>query len=242
MRTGSACSIMQKNTGMLPVAVVVLVAAVLVVVMTYTVGTHLQQFAHADSPDITVSIDKDTYQYCENLAYSISVSEVTGQVAVAHITDQNGKKSQPIPIEINMLQSTIRAPFPFEKSIFPTGTYTVEVQYAGAQASDSFELIDGDSTCMPAQIKQIAAAWLSGTFSDGFFIDAIAKSVDSSMINVPFEINQDVIYEITIPEWVKQATYWWITGQILDGEMARMLDYLLESQIISAGPAGTGGA
>ena len=188
---------------------------------------------HADAmPSMTISIAKDTYYYCENLTYLITVSDVTGDVATAHIIDDEQKKSQPIPILIESDQNTIRAPFPFEKSIFPTGTYTISMSYSGANASASFVLQDDGRTCIPAQVKQIAASWLSGTFSDGFLIDIIKKSVSSDMVHVPFEINQDVIYDITIPQWVKQPTYWWITGEISDQEIAGIFDYMLKTEMI----------
>ena len=137
----------------------------------------------------------------------------------------------------------IKAPFPFEREIFPAGTYTIDVSYAGGHASADFELADSDSICVPAQIRQITAAWLSGSISDGFLIDAIKRSVDARLINVPFDTGQggDAIYQIVIPEWVKMVAYWWITDEISDDVMAGTLDYLLGSGVIGLQESGGGG-
>ena len=212
-------------------AIVVAVAAAAVV---GTVPASFAQTAPAEErPDIAIYMGKPAYQYCDMLSYVISVSEVTGRAATSYIIDENGKSSQAIPISIDMQETEIRAPFPFERAIFPAGTYTVSIEYSGARASADFELVDSEITCLPSQLRQITAAWLSGTFHGGFLIDSIKKSVDSSVINVPFEIGRDTIYSIMVPEWVKTAAYWWVTGEISDGAMAGMLDYLLESGAIS---------
>lgn len=205
----------------------------------------LAQTAPAEEglPDIAISMGKPVYQYCDMLSYVISVSEVTGQTATSYIIDGDGKSSQAIPISIDVQETEIRAPFPFERAIFPAGTYTISIEYSGARASADFELVDSEITCLPSQLRQITAAWLSGTFHGGFLIDSIKKSVDSSVIDVPFEIGRDTIYHIVIPEWVKTAAYWWVTGEISDDAMAGMLDYLLESGTIyvQAGDDGGGG-
>lgn len=188
----------------------------------------------AEVPDVTVSIDRPTYHYCERLAYTISVSEVVGGVAIVHIIDQEQKSSQAIPTPIQTLDNTINAPFPFERSIFPTGTYTIDVAYSGGHASATFELADSDSICIPTQIRQITAAWLSGAIPDGFLVDAIKKTVDPRLIDVPFDARGgDGIYQVVIPEWVKATAYWWITDEISDETMAGAFDYLLETGIIS---------
>lgn len=214
-------------------AVVVMAAVAVAAAVTGTMQASFAQTAHAEEgPDIVISMGKPAYQYCDMLSYSISVSEVTGQVALSYIIDEDGKSSQAIPISLDMQETEIRAPFPFEREIFPAGTYTISIEYSGARASADFELVDSGITCLPSQLRQITAAWLSGTFHGGFLIDSIKKSVDSSVIDVPFEIGRDTIYRIVIPEWVKTAAYWWVTGEISDDAMAGMLDYLLESGAI----------
>ena len=214
-------------------AAVIVVAVATAVVIGTMPASFAQTIPPEEGPDIAISMGKPAYQYCDMLSYVISVSEVTGQAATSYIIDEDGKSSQAIPISISMQETEIRAPFPFERAIFPAGTYTISIEYSGARASADFELVDSEIACLPSQLRQITAAWLSGTFHDGFLIDSIKKSVDSSVINVPFEIERDTIYSIVIPEWVKTAAYWWVTGEISDDTMAGMLDYLLESGTIS---------
>lgn len=190
--------------------------------------------AYAEEPDVKIVIGKETYHYCENLSYTVTVSEVTGELAIIHIIDQNGKSSQAIPMPIDELQSVTHAPFPFEREIFPTGNYTITIQYSGTDAAASFELRDTNEVCISSHIKQIMMSWLSGTLSDGFVLDAIEKSVDDSLIHIPFDINQDNIYEIVIPEWVKQVVYWWMSGMISDDMLVHVFNYLLETDVIHA--------
>lgn len=204
----------------------------LTLIIVTTLIAPMNYNAHAQTPSINLSIAKSTYQYCERLSYTVSVSEVTGQAAIVHIIDQNQKSSNAIPIPIEMLENEIKAPFPFERSIFPTGAYTINMTYSGAQSTASFEIVDGDNICIPSQVRQIVAAWMTGAVSDGFLIDVIKKSVDAKLIEVPFEIDQENIYNITIPEWVKTAAYWWITDEITDDTMSSVFDYLLKMEVI----------
>lgn len=189
---------------------------------------------HKTVPDVKITTDKNTYNYCENLSYTVTVSKVTGERGTVHIIDQNGKGSQAIPMVIDRLQNVVHAPFPFERDIFPTGKYTIMIQYSGADDAASFELRDAGNICIPSHVKQITMSWLSGALSDGFVLDAIEKSVDDSLIHIPFDINQGNIYEIVIPEWVKQVAHWWMSGLITDDMLAQILDHLLETNAIYA--------
>lgn len=190
--------------------------------------------AHAGGPEMEIILGKETYHYCENLSYMLTVSEVTGEIAIVHITDQNAKRSQGIPMPVSEIESVVRAPFPFEREVFPAGTYTINIQYSGTVAEASFELLDTDRVCIPSQIRQVMTAWLSGTLSDGFLLDAIKKSVDDSLIAIPFEIGRENIYEIHIPDWVKYVAHWWVSGMISDDMLAGVFDHLLRTGVIGA--------
>ena len=73
---------------------------------------------HAE-PSISIIMDQTTYSYCEKLFYTIEVSEVTGDPAIIHISDESGKGSSAIPIAITELQNPIPSLIPFEAEIFP---------------------------------------------------------------------------------------------------------------------------
>ncbi|QLH03280.1 hypothetical protein C5F47_06835 [Nitrosopumilus cobalaminigenes] len=183
-------------------------------------------------PTISIIMEKTTYSYCEKLFYTIEVSEVTGDPAIIHISDESGKGSSAIPIAITELQNPIPSLIPFDAEIFPLGKYFIDVQYSGAEANAEFELIDSDSICIPELIKPIMANWLSGNISDGFLLDAFQKYVDSKLVNVPFEINEKNVYDVEVPEWVKNIGYWWLEGVISDDDLSNAMNNLLERNII----------
>ncbi len=186
---------------------------------------------HAE-PTVLITMEKTTYVYCEKLFYTINVSEITGDPAIIHITDETGKKSSAIPIAITELQNPIPSLIPFEAEIFPLGKYVIDIQYSGATTFAEFELIESESICIPELIKPIMANWLSGNISDGFLLDAFQKYVDVKLINVPFEINETNVYDVNIPTWIKNIGYWWIEGAISDDNFSDAINNLLERNII----------
>ncbi len=188
---------------------------------------------HAE-PSVSIIMEKTTYSYCEKLFYIIEVSEITGEFAIIHIRDEAGKRSSAIPIEIENLQNPVPALFPFEKdSGFALGKYFIDVEYSDSEFTAEFNLIDSDNICIPEVIKPILTNWLTGNISDGFLMDAFQKYVDKEIIDIPFEINENNVYEIDIPDWVKNVGYWWIEGTILDEDFAQVVNYLIEKKIIS---------
>lgn len=186
---------------------------------------------HAE-PSVSIIMEKTTYKYCEKLFYSIEVSEVTGDLAIIHISDESGKGSSAIPIAITELENPVPSLNPFEAEIFPLGKYTIDVKYSGAATSAEFELIESDAICIPAVIKPIMANWLSGNISDGFLLDAFQKYVDSKLVSIPFEINESNVYDVEIPEWSKNIGYWWLEGVISDDDLSNAMNNLLERNII----------
>ena len=184
-------------------------------------------------PTVSIIMEKTSYTYCEKLFYTIEVSEITGDPAIIHIRDETGKGSSAIPIAITNLQNPVPSLAAFQKEIFPVGKYFIDIQYSGSEATVEFDLIDSDKICIPELIKPIMSNWLSGNISDGFLIDAIQKYVDERLISVPFEINEENVYDINVPNWVKNIGQWWIQGIISDEEFAQCVDYLLENNTIS---------
>jgi len=202
----------------------------LVIILVLSLG--ILPSIHAD-PSVTIIMEKTTYSYCEKLFYIIEVSEITGETAIIHIRDETGKGSSAIPIEITNLQNPIPSLFAFEKDTFPLGKYFVDVEYSGSEFNAEFNLIDSDNICIPVAIKQFLIEWLNDRMSDGYLIDAFQKYVDTKLIDIPFEINDENIREIDIPDWVKNVGYWWIEGGISDENFAQVVNYLIEKGIIS---------
>jgi len=184
-------------------------------------------------PSVSIIMEKTTYSYCEKLFYIIEVSEITGESAIIHIRDETGKGSSAIPIPITNLQNPVPSLIAFQAEIFPLGKYFIDVEYSGAKITSEFNLIDSNKICIPEVIKPILTNWLTGNISDGFLMDAFQKYVDKEIIDIPFEINENNVYEIDIPDWVKNVGYWWIEGTISDEDFAQVVNYLIEKKIIS---------
>ncbi|MCJ8306460.1 MAG: hypothetical protein HRU07_05350 [Nitrosopumilus sp.] len=183
-------------------------------------------------PTVNIIMDKTTYKYCEKLFYIIEVSEISGDPAIIHIRDETGKGSSAIPIEISKLQNPIPSIIAFEKNIFPLGKYFVDVEYSGSEFTAEFNLIDSDNICIPQSVKLFLVEWYNGKILDGFLIDSIQKNVDPKLIEIPFEINEDNIYDISIPNWTKNVVLWWGQGFISDNEFAQVINYLIDKNLI----------
>ncbi len=188
---------------------------------------------HAE-PSVKIIMEKTTYSYCEKLFYIIEVSEITGEPAIIHIRDEAGKGSSAIPIPITNLKNPVPSLIAFEEEIFPLGKYFVDVEYSGSEFTVEFNLVDSDNICIPAVIKQFLIEWLNDKMTDGYLIDAFQKYVDIKLIDIPFEINDENIREIDIPDWVKNVGYWWIQGVISDKDFAQVISYLIDENIISS--------
>ncbi len=184
-------------------------------------------------PSVTIIMEKTTYSYCEKLFYIIEVSEITGESAIIHIRDETGKGSSAIPIPITNLQNPVPSLIAFEEEIFPLGKYFIDVEYSGTEITAEFNLIDANTVCIPRVIEPILTNWLTGNISDGFLMDAFQKYVDKEIIDIPFEINENNVYGIEIPDWVKNVGYWWIEGMISDEDFAQVVNYLIDKKIIS---------
>lgn len=202
------------------------------IIFIIVITTFLPQ-VHAE-PTVSIIMEKTTYQYCEKLFYTIKVSEITGDPAIIHIRDESGKGSSAIPIAIKELENPIPSLIPFEAEIFPLGKYFLDVEYSGSEQTAEFNLIDSDNICIPQVVKQFLIEWLNGKMSDGYLIDAFQKYIDPKLIEIPFEINDENILEIDIPDWVKNVAYWWVQGMISDKDFAQMTNYLINEKIISS--------
>ena len=205
--------------------------AILPIVLVLSLAVFLPDI-HAE-PSVTIIMEKTTYSYCEKLFYIIEVSEITGEPAIIHIRDEAGKGSSAIPIPITNLQNPVPALVAFDKERFSLGRYFIDVEYANVGATVEFNLIDSNKVCLPEIIKQIIPDWLTGSTPDGVLIDALQKYVNKEIIDIPFEINGDNIFEIDMPDWVKNIGYWWISEAISDEDFAQVISYLIDENIIS---------
>jgi hypothetical protein len=204
-----------------------------IIILAILISTSFTFFPSADAESsVTIIMEKTSYSYCERLFYIIEVSEITGEHAIIHIRDESGKGSSAIPIEITNLQTPVPSLIAFEKEMFPLGKYFIDVEYADSKHTVEFELVDSDNICIPTAISQFLIEWLYENISDGYLIDAFQKYVDPKLISIPFEINEENIHEIDIPDWVRNVAYWWIQGGISDKDFAQVINYLIDEKII----------
>ena len=61
----------------------------------------------------------------------------------------------------------------------------------------------------------------------------ITTPFDYLSANIPIEINENNVYDITIPDWVKNIGYWWLGDAISDEDLGNTLNYLIDKKIIS---------
>ena len=184
-------------------------------------------------PQMTATIEKTIYTYCEKLAYTIEVSEVTGDVAIIHIRDETDKKSSAIPIPIDKLSNPIPSAYPFQEDIFPSGKYFIDIEYSGATTTLEFDLIDSDNICISEAMQPVVIRWINGEFTDGMLISGFQNIVDKKLIDIPFEFNENNIDSLYVPEWVKSIAKGWIMGIISDQMFTKNLQYLIDEKIIS---------
>jgi hypothetical protein len=183
-------------------------------------------------PTVTIAMEKTTYTYCEKLFYTIQVSEVTGQPAIIHLRDENGKGSSAIPINISNFDNPVPSLVPFEAEVFPLGKYYIDVEYSGSTYTAEFELVDSGNVCIPAWIKQLTYYWITDQISDTSYKDGIEFLIEKEIIVIPqTDVNSD-IKETVIPSWVKVNAGWWIEEKITDADFAQALQYLIKVGII----------
>ncbi len=180
-------------------------------------------------PQVSVVTSKPAYQYGDNLSFSVTVSNVTGDMAVLEIVDQSNRSSSPIDMIITKPISNITAPVPFYKTTFAPGTYFIKIQYSGSSATTSFQLVDTQNIAIPPQFKIVAGSWYQGQTSNRLFGEHIMELVNSGIIKVNNYHDQNMT---SIPSWFKNDAHWWSNGSISDNDFGHAVKYILEYKIM----------
>jgi hypothetical protein len=181
------------------------------------------------APQISISTDKLVYGYGDVLSLSIKVSEVTGDDATFEIVDQYGQSSSPIHVAIVHLVSNVTAPVPFYKTVFSPGAYHINIQYAGSNATTSFQLTDTGKIAIPPQFKFVANSWSKGETSDKLFTQDIEVLIQSGIIKTSNNQQNSTAF---IPPWFKNDARWWSDDAISDSDFGLAVQYLVDSKII----------
>jgi len=181
------------------------------------------------APQISISTNRSTYEYGQNLSFTIKVSEVTGDLAALQIIDQSGQSSSPIYDKISNPVSNITSPYPFYKTTFSPGTYYINIQYSGSNATTSFQLIDTGKIVIPPEFKTAADSWSKGQTTDKLFAADIQTFIQYGIIKIDNYQEENTVF---FPSWFKNDATWWADGSISDNEFGLAIKYLVDSKII----------
>ncbi|MGB9125026.1 MAG: hypothetical protein WA833_04220 [Nitrosotalea sp.] len=174
-------------------------------------------------PSIEISTSKSIYEYGDFLSIRFQVSEITGSDVIIHIIDSSNKTSSPIELTLYNGNTTITSPYPFYKTTFSPGTYHIEAEYSGSNATTSFNLIDSGKIAIPVELKTIV--------NHGDYEGLIRELINDKIINVANYNNQT--NQITyIPQWFKNSANWWSEGLTSDNEFGSSIQYLIQKGII----------
>ena len=95
---------------------------------------------------------------------------------------------------------------------------------------------------VPEWIKTAAAFWVDGSVSDSEFASAIGFLIQRGVLEVPpVEMDGDPTAAdpagtgVSIPEWVKTSTDFWVHGFTTDSEFIAAIQFLMSKGIVSVG-------
>ena len=185
------------------------------------------------APVVSIETSQETYHYGDHLSMTINVSEVTGDAATIYIIDTQEKKSILLNPPISNETSEFPSQFPFDATIWKTGTYTLEAEYSGAKSSVHFSIKDTGEIALPFWIKDLAKMWVSEPLvTDKDFARAIEYLIQREIIKIPYTEPEGET-TASIPDWVKSNAEWWISEKISDKEFTLSLQYLVKTGIIT---------
>src|SRR5690242_20045897 len=183
------------------------------------------------TPSLEISTSKQTYEYGDFLSITFRVSELTGQPIIIHIVDNSGKASAPINIAINKLNYTITSPFPFYKTNYGPGKYSVDAEYSGIKTSVYFNLIDSDKVAIPTEYKTLVKTWLQGSATDNDYAGLIRELIHTDIIKIT-NYHDQTTSSIHIPNWFKNNSKWWSDDLISDNDFGMAIQYLIKAKIM----------
>ncbi|MDE1861478.1 MAG: hypothetical protein KGI33_01060 [Thaumarchaeota archaeon] len=185
--------------------------------------------SHETSERVSINTGKPVYTYGDRLSFTVTVSNVTGDAAVLKIIDQQNRSSSPVNILIEKPTSNFTAPIPFYRTTFAPGQYHIALNYSGATAVTSFQIVDMGRIAIPPEFKVAAGSWAQNQSSTGLFADHILELVHSGIIQTKEQPGQQ---ETEIPAWFKNVAKWWSAGLVPDEDFGNAIQFLINSNII----------
>lgn len=214
--------------------------------------------ARADGHAVAIETSREVYYYGDHLSFTVTVpgGGGGGGVDTAHfyIKHENGRASSAIPIRLAGEQTVSTSPFPFEPPPkgypdlpYPTGQYTLRIEYGGSEAEASFALRDSGRIVIPVWIKDVTRLWVADQIDDATYAMSIEYLISSGIIAVPLQGEGGEAAAggggeggnggggegpVAIPAWIKQSASWWVDGAITGDEYGRGLEYLIRSGVV----------
>ena len=181
---------------------------------------------------IEIILSSETYAFGDKLEYQIIVSDVTNENAVLYIIDESGKKSQLLTIPIEIENTIVTAPFPFDSIVWNEGKYILEIVYSGTSITQEFNIVDDGKVSLPFWFKDVAMMWVTNEATDKDYVrNIIGQLIEEKIIVESYEPRLDENL-IVIPNWHKTIAEWWVLGHMSDTEFVGNIQFLLEKNII----------
>ena len=194
---------------------------------------------------VSIEASSDVYYYGDHLSFTVSVPGYGGgqEIAYLYITHENGRTSSPVPIPLTGVLTASTSPAPFSPppeqypdAPYPTGLYTLRIEYGGGSDEAEFTLLDSGRIVIPSWIKDTTRLWAADRIGDATYASSIGYLIRSGIIDVgaPAEgaAGDGDSPPVAIPAWVKQSAQWWVDGMIDDDAYGASLQYLLRAGVI----------
>ena len=181
---------------------------------------------------IEIILSSETYAFGDKLEYQIIVSDVTNENAVLYIIDESGKKSQLLTIPIEIENTIVTAPFPFDSIVWNEGKYILEIVYSGTSITQEFNIVDDGKVSLPFWFKDVAMMWVTNEATDKDYVrNIIGQLIEEKIIAESYMPRLDENL-IVIPDWHKTIAEWWVLEHMSDTEFVGNIQFLLEKNII----------
>ena len=183
------------------------------------------------TPSIEISTSKPVYEYGDFLSINFQVSELTGSDVIIHIIDSSNKSSNPIDLTLYNGNTTITAPYPFSRATYNPGTYHINVEYSGSNATTSFNLIDSGKITIPIEFKTVVKSWQGETQTDKNYAGLIRELINDNIINIT-NYNNQTNQIVHVPQWFKKSANLWSDNLTSDNEFGSSVQYLIQKGIL----------
>jgi len=111
---------------------------------------------------------------------------------------------------------------------------TIEPTQPERPAVDDIPAAEIVEARVPTWVQTTASFWVDGNVSDREFTDGIGYLVKEKIINLDEKVESsgEEPSELKVPSWIKDATKWWIDGQVPEDQFLESIKWLIKNKII----------